>query len=120
MSQADFGIIGDLFAVIKSAAEHGTKFPQIVAAAHSKLAEIENNLGAAAAEVTKRVDADAAAKAAVVAKQQADQAKAANAAQGSVRQYDIPPSSRPYVPGESEAIADSTTDQQPSLLDRRI
>lgn len=96
MSQADFGIIGDLFAVIKSAAEHGTKFPQIVAAAHSKLAEIEAGL-ARQADFAKKQAADAAST-------------------------PVAPSARPYVPGESEALADADTasDQQPSLLDRRI
>lgn len=100
MAQADFGIIGDLFAVIKSAAEHGTQFPQIVAAARTKLLEIEKNLNDAAAAEKKKLADDA-------------------AAQVATSSSPVISGRSGYVPGESEARADSTSDQQPSLLDRR-
>ena len=100
MEQADFEVMDRLFNVIKSAAEHPGKFPQIVAAAGAKLAEIEAGLAEVAATEKKKIEDEAAAKTAFDAK--AAQPKA------------IP--SNAYIPGESEALADAN---QTSLLDRR-
>jgi phage protein D len=111
MEQTDFEVMDRLFNVIKSAAEHPGKFPQIVAAAGAKLAEIEKRLADAAAVEKKRV-ADEATRTQVVA----DKAQAEEAQRGPVIA-----GRGSYIPGETEAYiaADAPSSEQPSFLDRR-